>query len=153
MIEVHPDGPLEEPAVAAFEDEFSLKLPTRYRAWLLEVGGGEAAADYKVENGVVSEFLGIGGDVGYDLATWRRDRSGFSAWIPEQFVVIAPGSGGALCLQPSGPEADSIWWADFDEAVERLGEPGQNPNSAAPQPYIMRRVADDLPSFLHAYLR
>ncbi len=74
------------------------------------MGGGETAEDYEVENGVISEFLTLGGSVGYDLASWWRNTSGFAAWAPRDFLAVAPGSGGSLCIKLGDPDAGSVWW-------------------------------------------
>lgn len=149
MIEVVPDGPVDPQALEEFEATLPAPLPAAYRSSLLRTGGGEAAQDYSVANGVLSEFLPLGGDLGYDLVSYRRSTSGFGAWVPEDFLIIAPGSGGSLCLRLTGPEAGSIWWADYDAGDELTATLGDA--HADPLPQMMRRLSDDLPSFLRDY--
>lgn len=129
MVEVVPDGPVDPRALAEFEVTLPAPLPELYRSWLLEVGGGEAAQDYRVANGVLSEFLTLGGELGYDLASYRRTTSGFGAWVPKDYLIIAPGSGGSLCLLLTGD------------------------GHADPLPEIMVRLSDDLLSFVRGHPR
>lgn len=151
MIEVEADGSLDEADVRAFESKHGITLPDEYRTWLLDVGGGAAGRDYEIENGVLSEFLSLGGDVGYDLHTWRDGTEGFSAWVPRDHLIVAPGSGGSLSVKLSEPDRGSVWWADYDAAVDHLSQPGQDPDSGDPQPYIMRKLADSFLDFLTQY--
>lgn len=154
MIEIVPDGPLPEASLRDFETKHQLSLPEDYRSWLLRHGGGEAAADYRVDNGVVSEFLGLGTEaVDYDLDSVRSQPAGFAAWVPTDFLIIAPGSGGDLCLRLSEPGRGGVWRADYDLADEVLGARGADLTQSGELPEMMRELASTFNGFLIQFPR
>ncbi len=155
MITVESRGPTSEEDVSAFEAEFDLTLPPEYRTWLLTVGGGHAAGEPGLGNGVITEFLTLGKPLDYNLATARRIRGGPNAWVPREWVLITAGAGGDVAVKVEGDDIGSIWWADYDEGIEieeELEEQRGTPVDEPPLlPQIMHRLTDTFREFLEDY--
>lgn len=129
-------GPVTEEQVARAEAQVG-SLPTAYRRFLLETGGGSLAEPY--------EIPGFGGSAlltqFYDVESLVEMQGlGFNEVIPKNLVAIGRGGGGALSVKVSGDDVGSVWWADYDQAEELgLEEPSEQ---------ILKRLADDLDVFL-----
>lgn len=149
MIEVVPDPRPDRALVEAFEQSLPAPLPQDYRRFLLQTGGTETVEDYAVRNGVISEFLTLG-DQEYDLFSVRSETSGFGKCVPFEYLIIAPGAGGDLCLLLEGLDSGSVWWADYDLAHDILTAPVGS-DELRPLREIMQRLSSTFSDFLSSF--
>jgi hypothetical protein len=143
MIEIRPNGPVSESRIADAETRLGVTFPGPYRQWLATTGGGPTTDSIVIPGSndlrAFGRFLGIGGDPGFDLTEVQR--SGFAEVVPEEFLVIAYGHGGSICIRVSGESRGSVWWADYELSLTIAPDGG-------PTPEVMRKLADDFDAFI-----
>jgi hypothetical protein len=143
MIEVQAIGPVSERGIARAESRLGIRLPVDYRRWLAKTGGGVTVENVVIPGsddlGAFGRFLGIGGDPGFDLTEIQR--TGFAEVVPVEYLVIAYGHGGSVCLRVSDGDEGSVWWADYELSLQIAPDGG-------PTPEIMRRLAGTFDEFL-----
>jgi hypothetical protein len=136
-------GPVPERDIARAEARLGIRLPADYRRWLTKTGGGATVETVVIPGsddlGTFGRFLGIGGDPGFDLTEMQR--IGFAEVVPVEYLVIAYGHGGSVCLRVADGDEGSVWWADYELSLQIA--PG-----GGPTPEIMRRLADTFDDFL-----
>lgn len=152
MIEFRDHHPVAEEALAAFEAELGVDLPAEYRTWLREVGGRRTAEDYGVRNAVIGQFFTLDARRDFDLQSQqaRRD-TGFAAWIPLEYLIIAPGAGANICLKLTEPDQGSVWYADFDRGLDVAPDTGGDDRYGGPLPEIMLKLSETLHEFLAGF--
>lgn len=104
--------------VLEVEERVRRRLPEPYRRHLLETGSGRLIArivpgtngDGLLEDlldpymmGVIANAVAAGTTAGWEL-------------IPDRFMAIGSGAGGALCLGLRDGVDGQLFWADFDRA-------------------------------------
>lgn len=149
MIHYEPRGTAAETDLADLEQRLGRPLPEDYRIWLGETDG--AGVDtLAVANGVVSELAGAHDTAdGGGLAQVQANRvDGFGSWVPEQWLIVSRGSGGAICLKTKGEDPGSVWWADYDRAEEIAP---RDEHQDAPLSEIMTRLGDSWRTWLTTY--
>jgi hypothetical protein len=136
-LQIEPRGRVSEEQVAAVERTLNVRLPASYRAWILRTGGGVPVEDLTIpgtqENGLITDFDGV------DRLELLQEL-GDPKIVPDNYLIVALGSGGDLALRVAGGDEGSVWWADYDRADD-LG-------TEAPSEQIMARLADDFDGFL-----
>lgn len=138
-----PKGPAALGEITRAEEALGTRLPETYRAFLATVGGGQTD-DLDVPgahgDGVLLEVSGTEGLVKRNVTPRRK---GFLANIPDRYIVIGYGGGGAPCLRVKDGDEGSVWWADFEKAGGIVEE--------EPTEDIMIRLADDFDGFLNLF--
>ncbi|HEY6740349.1 MAG TPA: SMI1/KNR4 family protein [Actinopolymorphaceae bacterium] len=138
---VEANGPAGRGDLERVEALLGTPLPRQYRDFLLRIGGGQTD-DLGVPgtggDGVLQELCGTDDLVQLNQPSHRR--SGFPAYVPDRYLFIGYGAGGAPCIRVKGGDEGSVWWADFEKAG---GIPDEEPHEE-----IMIRLADDFDGFL-----
>lgn len=137
-LQVEPRERASEDQIAAVETELGLRLPESYRRWLSTTNGCEVPRDTIVPgtggNGLFSELEPVG-------ALPETRKYGGHDVIPDEYLVLNIGDGGAVALKVAGGDVGSVWWGDLDRA-EVLGI------AEGSSQEIMLRLADDWDAFL-----
>lgn len=129
------NGPVPDERITQTEQTLGVHFPAGYRSFLASTGGGSTGANLVIpgteRNGLLDRLYGI------DRLPRAQERIGFNEIVPERYLLVGDGAGGALAVD-SGD--GSVWWADWDKG-EELGVTG-------PSQDVMLRLADDFNAFL-----
>jgi len=139
-----PHGPAGRDQLVDAEGSLGVELPAPYRSFLATVGGGHTG-DLEVPGtdgmGVLQELYSATDLVARNASDARE--AGFAVSVPREYLLIGEGAGGALCLQVTGEDRGSVWWADFDLAGEYEDED--------PHQDVMIRLAGTFDEFLELF--
>jgi len=147
-------GPhVTEAEIAAFEAELGATLPEDYRAFLLDMNGGQTTRSHCVftmrmrkvrEDETVLNSLNSLDDPDdqSNLATqWRWERT----WLPREVIPVGyDGFGGTVVVVVAGPRRGQVWFLDgLDPRPE-----GSNPRVEWFDQRDVSKVADSFREFM-----
>jgi len=142
-------GPsVTETSIAAFEARLGATLPADYRAFLLDVNGGQTAANHSLfsirkDRTILNSLNSIDHpDEQFDLATrWQRAR-----WkLPKDVLPVGyDDGGGTVVVVVSGPRCGQVWFLD---GVDPRPE-GSNPRVDWFDRRDVSKVADSFRDFM-----
>jgi len=110
-------GPrVTDAAITAFESQLGAALPEDYRAFLLDVNGGQTASSHsqfhiRNDQTVLNSLRSLDDpDERSDLATrWQQAR----AWLPAEVLPIGSDDfSGMVVLVVAGPRRGQVWFLD-----------------------------------------
>jgi SMI1 / KNR4 family (SUKH-1) len=110
-------GPsVTEAAVVAFEAQLGTRLPEDYRAFLLEINGGQTASNHSMfrirnDRTILNSLNSLDDpDEQVNLATqWQRAR----AWLPIEVIPVGYDDfGGTVVVVIAGPRRGQVWFLD-----------------------------------------
>ncbi|MFC7624410.1 SMI1/KNR4 family protein [Microlunatus sp. GCM10028923] len=134
---IEPEAGASEEQIAAVETALGVRLPEKYRSWLMQTNGclvGEYTRVPGVAEGTFSEI-----DAVESLPSINQ--SSLNDLIPDDFLQVTISFGGSLAIKIEGEDQGSVWWASSWKAEVDgiLDEPSRE---------IMFRLADDWDAFL-----
>jgi hypothetical protein len=148
---------ITEDEVLSFEKELGCNLPKDYRAFLLEINGGEIAVDHEIPTSNES-FDGFSLNSLWPLTApppftgvreYRRIQEANRLFIPNALAVGDDMGTGFFLILMKGPEEGSIYFVYKDDAMNSSAE-WDKMHFAAPK--YMSRVSDSFATLGSAIL-
>jgi hypothetical protein len=116
--------------VDSLEKRVSHRLPEDYRRHLLSIGSGplpRRIVPGTGDNAIVHTLLGY-----HDFLTLLDSESSYYELIPDRYLPVVGGEGGAVLIGLTEPVVGQVFWADYDKA-EQLGLTAQLDETDSPE--------------------
>lgn len=132
--------------ITAFEESLGIKLPPKYRQFLLETNGGEPEPNcfdipsFSGKYSIVDFFHGL--NVSTSFGNLHDEITRGREYLPSQFLPIGMDPGGnVICAGLEIPYLDKLYFWDHEDSLDSRGLPKLDMSN-------MYWLADDIYDFL-----